>query len=360
MNAFRFENPSYFFLLAPIFAAEIYAVWRRRGSKRPTFLFSTTFELENIRPTFEQRLRPWLSVVYIIGASLLVVALARPQFGVVETKIRGEGIAIAMCVDRSGSMAALDCFDERGRRVDRLGAVKSVFKDFIKGSDVLPGRPGDLIALIAFGGFVDSRSPLTLDHASLLDALDNIETPKPLFDSQGNVVRTQVIDEESGTAIGDALAIAVERLKNAPTSTKIAVLLSDGMQTTGALTPEEGIAVANAYDVKVYTIGFGESGPAPFPTTLPNGETAITMQLLEFNDVALKAIAEETGGRYFYASDVDALKEVCEEIDSLERDAFESGSYAEYRDVYVVFAALGIATLSALALLEATRFRAFP
>ncbi|MBR4832949.1 MAG: VWA domain-containing protein [Thermoguttaceae bacterium] len=359
MNAFRFETPLFFWLLAPLFAAEIYALWRLKRA-RPSFLFSTTFELENIRPTFEQRLKRWFPAVYLVGATLIVVALARPQLGVVESKIRGEGIAIAMCVDRSGSMAALDCFDARGRRVDRLTAVKSVFKDFIAGSAELPGRPNDLIALIAFGGFVDTRSPLTLDRASLLETLDKIETPKPLYDARGNVVRTQVIDEESGTAIGDALAASVERIKDAPTKTKIVVLLSDGMQTTGALTPEEGVKVANAYGVKVYTIGFGASGPTPFPTTLPNGETAITTQILEFNDAALKTIANATGGRYFYASDVDALKQVCEEIDRLERVEFESGSYAEYRDIYVVFAALGIATLSTLAFLCATRFRTFP
>ncbi len=359
MNVFRFENPLFFLLLAPIFAAELYAIWRSKKA-RIAFLFSTTFELENIRPTFAQRLKRWFPFVYLVGATLIVVALARPQFGVVESKIRGEGIAIAMCVDRSGSMAALDCFDARGRRIDRLTAVKTVFKDFIAGSEVLPGRPNDLIALIAFGGFVDSRSPLTLDRASLLETLDRIETPKPVFDARGNVVRTQVIDEESGTAIGDALATSVERIKNAPTKTKIVVLLSDGMQTTGALTPEEGVKIANAYGIKVYTIGFGSSGPTPFPTTLPNGETAITTQILKFNDVALKTIANATGGRYFYASDVDALQYVCEEIDRLERVEFESDGYAEYRDVYVVFAALGIAALSTLAFLSATRFRAFP
>lgn len=358
MTPFRFADPIYFLLFIPFAIAAALAFFRRKAN-RATFLFSTTSELEGIRPTVAARFKKFLPALFYVGATLIIVALARPQFGIRESRAVGNGISIAMCVDRSGSMAALD-FVSNGRRVNRLQAVKSVFKDFVAGSNDFPGRPNDLIALITFGGFVDSCCPLTLDHSSLLEALDKIETPVPLYDSSGRPIRTRVIDEESGTAIGDALATAVERIKNSTNKTKIVVLLSDGTQTTGALSPEEGIKIANAYNVKVYTIGVGTSDPVPFPVYLPSGEVALTRQILEFDERALRTIADATGGRYFYAQDVDGLKSVCEEIDRLERTRFEGDAFAEYRDLYGVFASLGIAALALQALLVATRFRTFP
>ena len=263
-----------------------------------------------------------------------------------------------MCVDRSGSMAAED-FEINRAPVSRLTAVKKVFRDFVEGSKDFKGRPNDLISLIAFGGFVDSYCPLTLDHQSLLELLDSIETPVPLYDTRGNLIRTRVIDEESGTAIGDALAAAVERVKDSTNKTKIIVLLSDGMQTAGELSPEDGIKIAQAYGVKVYTIGIGSSEPAPFPQYLPTGQTVMTLQQMDFNPETLQTIAQATGGRYFYAGDVDALKKVCEEIDQLERTQFDAGSYAEYRDLYYPFAFFGVIAAMSFVVLKSTRFSAF-
>ena len=256
-------------------------------------------------------------------------------------------------------MAAED-FELDGKPVTRLTAVKKVFRDFVEGSKDFRGRTDDLVGLIAFGGFVDSCCPLTLDHASLVEILNTLETPVPLFDSRGVMIRTSVLDEESGTAIGDALATAVERVKDSATKTKIVVLLSDGMQTAGELSPEEGVKIAKAYGIKVYTIGVGSSGPVPFPSYLPSGEHIMTLQELDFNPATLQMIADATGGRYFYASDIEKLKEVYEEIDSLERTKFDAGSFAEYRDIYPPFVAFGILCLALNALLTATRFRSFP
>ncbi|MCF0234324.1 MAG: VWA domain-containing protein [Thermoguttaceae bacterium] len=323
-------------------------------------MFSTTYELENIQPTTAALIKNFIPALFYLGAILVVVALARPQCGLGERNVFGEGISIAMCIDRSGSMAALD-FMESERRLDRLQAVKKVFKEFVVGSDDFPGRPNDLISLISFGGFIDAKSPLTLDHTSLLELLDSIETPRPVTDAIGRPIRTAVIDEESGTAIGDALATAVDRLKESPTKTKIVVLLSDGAQTTGALSPEQGIKVAKAYGVKVYTIGVGSNGPVPFPIYGRDGEVqGYSMQDLKFDDSTLQTIADATGGEYFFAGDFEGLKRVCETIDRLERARFDGGTYAEYRDYYGIFAALGVALLALEAVLSATRFRTFP
>lgn len=358
MNLFRFASPYWLFLLTPLFLGCALEFFRRKRS-HASVIFSTTSVLEKTPLSVASYIQKALPLLFYLGALLLIVALARPQKGVKESKIIGNGISIVMCVDRSGSMAAED-FRIDGAPVNRLKAVKKVFNEFVTGSDSFHGRPNDLIALITFGGFVDSCCPLTLDHNSLLELLDKIQTPVPLFDRNGNPIQTAVSSEESGTAIGDALATAVEMIKESTNKTKIVVLLSDGMQTAGALSPEEGIKVAKAYGVKVYTIGVGTNGYVPFPQYLPSGEVIMTNAKLEFNPVALQTIADATGGRYFHAEDVESLIKVYEEIDSLERTKFDAGTYAQYRDVYPVFAIMGIFLLITFAVLRATRFRTFP
>ena len=358
MNVFRFESPAWFALIAPLLIIGI-ADYCRRRQARASILFSTTQDFETIPRSLAGRFKKFLPLLFYLGSILLITALARPQTGIRESRIVGNGISIVMCVDRSGSMAAED-FKINGVPVDRLKAVKKVFREFVSGSKDFKGRTDDLIALITFGGYVDSCCPLTLDHSSLLELLDKVKTPIPLYDRNGNVIRTQVLDEESGTAIGDALATAVDMVKESTNKTKIVVLLSDGMQTAGVLSPEEGIKIAKAYSVKVYTIGVGTNGLVPFPTYLPSGQTRMTMQRLEFDSATLQTIAQATGGRYFYADDVDSLVEVYEEIDNLERSKFDAGSYANYRDVYTWFAILGICMLGTYATLINTRFRSFP
>lgn len=358
MNSFQFASPYWLILLVPLFILAILdSTFTRRN--KATVLFSTTIGLDEIPASLASRFKRFLPCLVYCGAAFVVVALARPQYGIQRSRIVGDGVSIVMCVDRSGSMAAED-FELDGRPVTRLMAVKKVFRDFIEGSKDFRGRTNDLVGLIAFGGFVDSCCPLTLDHASLIELLNTIETPVPLFDSRGVMIRTQTLDEESGTAIGDALATAVDRVKDSPAKTKIVVLLSDGMQTAGELSPEEGVRIAQAYGVKVYTIGVGSSGPVPFPSYLPSGEHIMTLQELDFNPETLHMIANATGGRYFYASDLEKLKEVYEEIDALERTKFDAGSFAEYRDIYPPFATLGILFLVTNAILTTTRFRTFP
>ena len=358
MNLFRFASPYWLFALAPLFALGIFDVLTRR-QRRSATIFSTVSDLQGIPLSFAARVKKFMPTLFYLSVASMIVALARPQMGARETRIIGNGVSIVMCVDKSGSMEARD-FEINGKPVSRLKAVKKVFKDFVVGSDEFKGRQNDLVGLIAFGGFVDSICPLTLDHESLVALLDDVKTPTPIYDSRGAVIRTRVIDEESGTAIGDALAAAVERLKESKNKTKIVVLLSDGMQTTGALSPEDGVKIAQAYGVKVYTIGVGSSEPVPFPSYLPNGDVIMSMQQMDFNPETLQTIAQATNGRYFFAGDSDSLKHVCEEIDRLEKTRFDAGTYAEYRDIYLPFALLGILGAVLLALLRATRMREFP
>lgn len=289
----------------------------------------------------------------------MIIALARPQWGVSQSRLSGNGISIVMCVDRSGSMAAED-FKINGIPSTRLDAVKKVFKEFVVGSSEFHGRPDDLIALITFGGFVDSCCPLTLDHNSLIELLDKITIPVPLFDRNGVPIKSEVLSEEASTAIGDALASAVNLLKDSDNKTKIVVLLSDGMQTAGVLSPEEGIKIAKTFGVKVYTIGVGANGFVPFPQYLPNGNVVMTRQYLEFDSETLRLIASATGGQYFHAEDVEGLKKVYEEIDRLEKTKFDAGAYAQFRDLYPQLVLLGGLLLIVRAFLNVGRFRSFP
>ncbi len=358
MNIFRIASPYWLLLLIPL-AILVSLHYFHQRKRRGAALLPSIANLKELSPSNADRFKKILRVFPILTSALFIIALARPQYGIQESKMPGNGISIVMCVDRSGSMAAED-FQIDGVPDSRLEAVKKVFREFTEGSEHFHGRPNDLIGLIAFGGFVDAHSPLTLDHSSLLSILDTIQTPIPLFDSYGNPIRTEVADEEPGTAIGDALAVAVERVKNSPSKTKIVVLLSDGMQTAGILSPEEGIKVAQTYGVKVYTIGVGTSAPVPFPTYLPSGNPVMTSQVLEFDPTTLETIAAATGGQYFYANDIENLKQVYSEIDSLERSKFIGETYAEYGDLYGIPVFCGLILILIYSILTLTRFRAFP
>ncbi len=293
------------------------------------------------------------------GLVLVVVALARPQQGREEFRVRAEGIAIQMCIDRSGSMQAMD-FQLDGEPVDRLQAVKQVFRDFVTGRGELPGRPDDLIGLVAFGGFADGKCPLTLDHGALLEVLESVEIPKPVYDSHDRVVNARLLEEEMKTAIGDAVALAVDRLKDAKAKSKVIILLSDGEQTAGVVDPPEAAETAKAFGIKIYTIGIGSTGWAPFPDQDAFGRTVFRRQPVRLDEETLTMLAETTGGRYFNARNTDALKNVYAEIDELEKTLSEGRLYTEYRELYqyAMFPGLGLILLEIL--LASTRFRSLP
>ncbi|MGE3778772.1 MAG: VWA domain-containing protein, partial [Pirellulaceae bacterium] len=227
MNEFRLASPYWLLLAVPLCATTWQSI---RQERRSAVLYSSTQLLRGLPVTWAQRLKRFLPWWQFAGLLLVVCAMARPQAGLREFRIRAEGIAILMCLDRSGSMEALD-FHVGDERVNRLTAVKHVFRQFVSGGEDLAGRPDDLIGLIAFGGFAESKVPLTLDHDMLLATLDTVEIPQVQFDRQGNVLDRRFIEEERATAIGDAIALAVERLKDNSARSKVIILLSDGENT---------------------------------------------------------------------------------------------------------------------------------
>ena len=356
MSGFRFQDPLWLLLLIPLLALAILAIRRQR---RVAVLYSEVSVLKSLPKTLALRAKravPWLRM---LGLALVVAALARPQRGREEFRIQAEGIAIQMCIDRSGSMQAMD-FQLDGRRVDRLAAVKQVFRDFVAGSGRLPGRPDDLIGLVAFGGYADGKCPLTLDHGALLEVLSEIEIPQPVRDSRGRVINSRLLQEDLATALGDAVALAVERLRDVEAKSKVIILLSDGKQTAGVIDPAEAADAAKAFGIKIYSIGVGTTGWAPFPVVDAFGKRQFRPQPVELDEKALKMLAETTGGRYFNAQDTETLERVYAEIDRLEKTMSEGRLYTQYRELYqyAMFPGLGLVLLEIM--LVCTRFRSLP
>jgi len=356
MNALRFQDPVWLILLVPVLLLSLAAIRRER---RTAVLYSNVELLRDLPVTFAQRVRRWLPWLKVAGMVLIVAALARPQSGRDEFRIRSEGIAIEMCIDRSGSMEALD-FPIDGTRVNRLEAVKQVFRQFVAGEEGFDGRPDDLIGLVVFGGFADAKCPPTLDHGALLEVLDTVEIARPVTDQQGRVVNEQLWQEERATAIGDAVAVAVDRLKELESLSRVIVLLSDGENTAGVVKPEEAAEAAAAFGIRIYAIGVGSTGMAPFPVTDAFGREILQPQPVRLDEDALRNLSEKTGGRYFNAQDIDALTEVYAEIDRLEKTEIEGRLYTEYREVFQYLMLPGILCLVLQSALSHTRFRGLP
>lgn len=355
MSTFRFATPMALLLLIPVLAIGIYLALKRRHAVQ----YSSVKLLRDLPVTMAQRVRRLLPWINLLGLVLITVALARPQLGKEETRIRTEGIAVEMCVDKSGSMQALD-FTLDNQQVNRLDTVKSVFREFVAGGDEFSGRPDDLIGLISFGGFATAVCPLTLDHGALLEVLSTVKIPEPIYDSNHRIINEQLLEEEMATAIGDALALGVARLKDAESKSKVIVLLSDGENTAGIISPEEAIDAAVEFGIKVYSIGVGSTGLAPFPVEDRFGRTVLAPQQVKLDEATLKSIAEKTGGQYFNAKDTETLKQVYAEIDKLEKTEIEGRLYTEYRETFVYPMLAGLSCVLLTLVLGSTRLRGLP
>jgi len=354
----RVQDPLWLWLLAVLGTIGVLAIRRQR---RVAVLFSDVSILRTLGTTVALRVKRALPWLRLAGLALVIAALARPQYGLEEFRIRSEGIAIQMCIDRSGSMAALD-FNLDGQQVDRLTVVKRVFRDFVMGQGKLPGRPDDLIGLVSFGGFVEPKCPLTLDHGALVQVLEQIEIPHPIFDNRGREINQRLWREDSQTAIGDALALTADRLKDIQAKSKVIILLTDGEQTAGVLKPVEGAKIAKELGVKVYTIGVGTNGMVPIADPYPDtfGRRVLRQQVFPLDEATLKQIADTTGGQYFSAQDTESLENVYAEIDALEKSPSEGRLYSEYYELYQYFMFPGLGLILVEIVLAGTRFRSLP
>ncbi len=341
MPSFDFRDP--WLLLTVLLAIPVYRLARRRPG---ALLYSSLGLLPHGSGSVRARFL-WLPAACLAGATAcLGTALAGPRVGDAFTRVQKKGIAIMMCVDQSGSMAALD-LSEDSRERTRLDAVKEVFHDFVAGEGGLPGRPNDAIGVVSFARYADCRCPLTLDHPNLLSIAADLA-----------IVTER---EEDGTAMGDGLGLALERLRETKAESKVAVLLTDGVQNAGELTPEAAAQMAEALGIKVYTVGAGTNGLAPIRAEDPfTGRMVLQRVPVQIDEDTLKSIAARTGGRYFRATDAEALRQVYQEIDRLERSTVAEVRYLQYHEHYETFCALALGLALLGWTLGATWLRSLP
>ena len=356
MNGLRFQDPLWLLLAIPLVIAAWYGLRRFR---RSAVLYSSVGLVRQLPSTLRLRLKrfvPWLRVA---GLLLVLLAVARPQKGREEFRTRTEGIAIQMCLDRSGSMQAMD-FQLDGERVNRLDAVKDVFERFVAGGDGLDGRRDDFIGLIAFGGYAEAMCPQTLDHGALLQLLDAVKIAEPIRDARGRILNEELLQEEQATAIGDAVAAGVDRLKDAEAVSKVLILLSDGENTAGIIDPADAAQAAKEYGIKIYSIGVGSTGMAPFPAVDLFGRRVLERRAVRLDEETLKMLAETTDGAYFNAKDTEALADVYAQIDTLEKTKVEGQQYMQYRELFRWLLIPGFCCVVLELFLSSTVFRSLP
>jgi Ca-activated chloride channel family protein len=266
----------------------------------------------------------------------MVLTAARPQFYNVSREIRSHGVDIMLVLDTSGSMQALD-FQLDGKPVTRLTAVKKVVGEFIR------KREMDRIGLVVFGEEAFTQSPLTLDKGLLLSLVEKME-----IGMAGD-----------RTAIGSALAIGGKRLKDLEAKSRILILLTDGRSNAGDVTPEEASEAVQALDIKVYTIGVGGQGPAPFRVKTMIG-TRIVHQRVDLDEATLKKIASIGGGKYFRAADSKTLSDVYEIIDRQEKTEIKVKEFFHFRELYVFFLIPAIFLYGLEIFLKTTILRVIP
>ena len=338
-------HPESIWMLLLLCLIPIGLIMTARSRHRAPIMFSSIDIARNSGRSLRTRLR-WLPItIRSLVLALLVVSLARPVKANEQTKITVEGVAMQMLVDRSSSMLAQD-FEIEGTRSNRLEAVKRVGAEFIAGGAELPGRPNDLIGLVTFAGNADSLSPMTLDHAHLLNALGDL--------------RHASVASEDGTAIGDAVALAVERLRDVgeradeagtqKIKSRVIVLLTDGENTAGVIEPLVAADLASEYGIKIYTIGVGTRGVALAPVRTVFGQERRPTQV-NIDEETLTEMAERTGGLYFRATNTDSLKKIYETIDELEKTETEQRRYLQYVDYAVEPISLAGVTLPPLLVL---------
>ncbi len=321
---FRFANPSFFLLLIP-WGLAVWCVFARRHTKG--IRFAPTHHLPRTTRSWRMIASLIFPALYLLGALLAIVALARPQTVLSRTTNRSDAIAIQMVLDISGSMEALDMSTQTPTGVKyrtRLDVVKETFSEFVE------ERPNDLIGLIVFGGYVSTLAPLTADHDALHHILKGVKTPKAQYARGGQVLN----QEELLTAIGDALATACARTRNAEPVSKVIVLLSDGESNAGIIEPEQALDALVKTGIKTYTIGVGTTGRAPFWSTDRFGRKGIVYNSARLDERLLRRIASETGGQYFNVRDPKGLDKAMKRINELETTKVDRDFYEQFHELY--------------------------
>lgn len=306
-------------------------IFHRR--KEASIRYSDLGNVRKVKGTRSVRYRRVLIFLRGLALSLMVVALARPQAGRKSEEILTKGIDIVLTLDVSTSMRAEDF-----KPNNRLWVAKEVAKDFIR------GRRNDRIGLVIFAGKSFTQCPLTLDYGVLLDFLDRVEI--------GMV--------EDGTAIGMGLATAINRLRESQAKSKVVILLTDGRNNRGEIDPVTAAKAAQPLGIKIYTIGAGKRGSAPYPIEDPIFGKRYVRLPVEIDEKTLEEVARTTGGRYFRATDAQKLSAIYEEISQMEKTKIKTREYMEYSERFGRFLFPALLFLMIEIVLANTRFRKIP
>ena len=334
----RFHSPEAFYLLILLVPVIAFYIWREKADKS-ALRFSDVSGLKAIKPSFAVYARHILILLKVAGLSLLIVALARPQQGTSYEEITTEGVDIMFAMDNSGSMAALDF-----KPKNRMEVARERMIDFIS------KRTSDRMGLVVFAGRAHTRVPLTLDYELLKQFVREIQLAEPEMD---------------GTAIGTAIATAANRLRESPSKSRVMILLTDGANNRGEVSPIAAARAAAALGIKIYTIGIGRPGEVPFPVRVQNPftgrvSTEIRMVESDLDEETLKQIADITGGRFFRATNVEEFQRIYEEIDAMEKSGIQSKVFTSWNEKFHPFLIWGFILLTLEFVLARTRFRRIP
>jgi len=331
----RFGAPWFFafLLLLPV-----WLWWERRSSHRGGLEFSSIAAARSLSSFWTALGGPLLLILRGAVLVLFIIALARPQLGRSESKIRTEGIDIVLVVDISGSMQAMD-YEKNGQRESRIDAVKDVVREFIR------SRPNDRIGMVVFGTHAYVASPLTLDHDWL----------------ERNLDRVKIGVVEGNTAIGAGLGTGVNRLRDTKAKSKVIVLLTDGGENVHTPPAVDAANAAKEFHVRVYTVGAGSQEVAPMPVYDQAGNLLGYQPIrADLDENLLKQIASITGGQYFRAADTASLKKTYAQIDAMEKQKIETTAFEDWEELFPWFVSSGLGCLLLSVALENTRLRRLP
>jgi len=325
-----FEDPGFLYLLLVLPAMGAW-YWYKLKKNHAAVQISGTGSFSGKRRTLRQSLIHVLFAFRLLAIGLLILVMARPQSSLSRQDVTIEGIDIVMALDVSGSMLAQDL------KPDRLEAAKSVIMDFIG------GRPDDRIGLVIFSGETFTQAPLTTDHRIIQNLFKDIKS--------GMI--------EDGTAIGDGLATSVNRMKDSEAISKVIILVTDGVNNAGSLDPLSSAEIAKLYGIRIYTVGVGTKGMAPYPVQTPFG---IQYQNMEVNidEELLQEVAEMTEGKYFRATSNRKLEEIYQEIDQLEKSKIDVTEFRKKNEEFLPLALLAMALVILEILLRNTVFKTLP
>ena len=331
MNFFRFEDP--WLLLILVFLPIM--VWQERRTATAIH-YSSLAALKSVHSHRSEVMAAIPTILRFTAITLFVIAFARPQEGRKRTEILSQGVDIILAIDTSGSMKALD-FQTGDDEITRLTVVKDVVAEFVK------NRKADRMRMVVFGAEAFTQCPLTLDHDILLSFLDKLK----------------IGIAGDATAIGSALGIAAKRLKDLKSKSKVIILLTDGRNNSGKITPLQAAEIAKALGIKIYTVGVGKRGKAPFLVDSIFGKRLI-YQDVDIDEESLNTISAMTDAKYFRATNLKSLKDIYEQIDLLEKSEIRVLDHSEYRELFHYFLIPGLLLLITEIIVSNSSLRRIP